>query len=567
MRDRQILLWLYRNIRPQIIRMALLVLGNATFAVCGVAFALVSRHVVDGAVAGDKPAFIYFALLLLGVILLQQLLRLLCRNLEEVIKARLELGYKTRLFNQLLGKDYGVICTYHSGELLNHLTSDTAIISEGVTTIVPNLVSMLTRLLGAFAVLVTIDGSFALVFAAGGVLLFLVIGAFRGLMKRMHKRVLETDGKLRSFMQEILESLLVIKVFGVQRRVADQAIGLQHRNYQAKMQRMRASILANSGFSFIFQTGYLYALVWGAYKLYLNSISFGTLTAVLQLVGQVQTPFIGLSGLLPKYYGVLASAERVMELEAISAETEVSGAGESCLELESGMTSVVFENVSFHYDRYDREMVLENISLRLNKGDFALLSGPSGIGKTTVLRILLGVYKPNTGVIYLQMHDGSRIYTGHRTRKLFAYVPQGNFLFSGSIRENIAFVKPEADDSEIMEAARVSCADKYIEELPAGLDTRIGEKGFGLSEGQVQRLAIARAVLSGRPILLLDEATSALDESTEKRLLSNLRAMQGKTCLIISHRPGPLSICNKELHLENKTIRTQEVKQYERKTG
>ena len=564
MQDKQILSWLYHNSRPQIARIVLLVLANGAFAVCGVGFALLSRGVIDGAVAGDKQTFIYFALLLLGVILLQLFLRLLCRNLEEIIKARLEMSYKSRLFSNLLHKDYAAVSKYHSGELLNHLTSDVAIISEGVTTIMPGLVSMLTRLLCVFTVLTAIDGSFALVFAGGGILLFIVIGAFRGVMKRMHKKVLETDGKLRSFMQEILESLLIIKIFGVERKVTEQIIDLQDLNYQARMKRMQTGIFANSGFNFIFQMGYLYALVWSAYKLYLHAISFGTLTAVLQLVGQVQTPFVGLSGLLPKYYGVLASVERIMKLENLNDEAAVNCVDVNCRELESGMASVVFENISF---RYDQDTILENVSLHINKEDFVLLTGSSGIGKTTIFKLLLGVFKPDAGDIYLQMNDGRRINTDQYTRKLFAYVPQGNFLLSGSVRENIAFIKPGAGDNEIMEAARISCADDFIEQLPAGLDTLIGEKGHGLSEGQVQRLAIARAVLSGAPILLLDEASSALDENTEKRLLYNLRAMQGKTCLIVSHRQAPLIICNKVLRIENKSIRARGVKQDERKTG
>jgi ATP-binding cassette subfamily B protein len=562
-KNNDVFFWLYRNSRPHIPMMILLVPGNAAFAVCGVGFAMLSRSVVDGAVAGDKDTFIHFTLLLLGIILLQLFLRLLCRHLEETIKARLEMSFKNQLFAKLLYKDFVSLSTWHSGELLNHLTSDVAIISEGVTTMVPSLVSMLTRLTCAFAVLVSIDGTFALVFAAGGILLFLVIGAFRSLMKRMHKKVLETDGKLRSYMQEALENLLVLKIFAAQKQMTDQVSKLQDLHYAAKMKRMHASIFANSGFSFIFQMGYLYALVWSAYKLYTHSISFGTLAAILQLVGQVQTPFIGLSGLLPKYYGVLASVERIMALENLRDEAQANTETDTN-NLDSGLAEVVFDKVSF---RYDRDIILENASLRLEKHDFALLSGPSGIGKTTLLKLLLGMYKPDEGQIYLQMNDGSRISIGQHTRKWFAFVPQGNLLLSGSIRENIAFVKPEATDDEIMAAARISCADDFIKDLPEGLETMIGEKGYGLSEGQIQRLAIARAVLSGPSVLLLDEASSALDESIEKRLLQNLREMPDKTCLIISHRRAPLSICNKELFIENKAIYTRGVKQDERKTG
>jgi ATP-binding cassette subfamily B protein len=526
--------------------MALLIIANTAFAVCGVVFALLSRGVIDGAAAGDKHSLIYFSLLLLGIILSQLFLRMLGRNIEEVIKARLEIGYRTKLFTQILHKDYAAITAYHSGELLNHLTSDVTIISEGVTTILPSLVSMLTRLICAFAVLIALDGRFALAFVIGGSLLFIIVGAFRGIMKRMHKKAQETDGKLRSFMQESIESLLVIKIFGAEGQIADQSSILQQDNYRAKMKRITGSIFANAGFNFVFQIGYLYALVWGAYKIYLHAISFGTLTAVIQLVGQVQTPFLGLSGLLPRYYGALASAERIMELEKLAEDAELNSSELDFAGFEQKFSAIVFADIAF---KYDRDNILEDFNFTINKGDFVLLAGSSGIGKSTLIKLLLGVFTPDQGEIYLQIHDGTRIQAGRYSRKLFAYVPQGNFLLSGTIRENIAFVNPRASDNEILEAARVSCAEEFIQQLPEGFNTIIGEKGFGLSEGQVQRIAIARAILSDAPIILLDEASSALDELTEQRLLKNLRSMINKTCLMISHRPAARNICNKVVTL------------------
>lgn len=551
MKDKATLQWLYHNSRTQLTPMIILILGNALIAVCGVAFALVSRGVIDGAVSRDRQALIFFALILLGVILLQLLLNLLCRHLEEIIKARLEMKFKSQLYSKLLRKDYPAVSAYHSGELLNHLTSDVTIISNDVATIVPHLALLCTRLVGAFTVLVALDPLFALVFAVGGSLVFIVAQSFRGLMKQLHKNVQETDGKVRSFLQESLENLLVVKVFGVQKQMEERAARLQQDNYQAKRKRMTISILANSGFGFIFQLGYLFALIWGAYKLYLQSFSFGTLTAILQLVGQIQTPFVGLSGLLPKYYAMLASAERIMELERLDDETELNAADMDTSSLEQNFRAVVCTNISF---KYDRDSILENASLYINKGDFMLLSGISGIGKSTLIKLLLGVYKPDKGKIYLQTHDNQRVNIDQHSRKLFSYVPQGNLLLSGTIKENISFIRPTASDDEIMRAARISCAEEFINQLSSGLNTVIREKGHGLSEGQIQRLAIARAVLSDTPILILDEATSALDEGTEQRLLRNIKAIPGKTCLIISHRKAALAICNIEVIIENRSI-------------
>ncbi len=555
MRDRQTLAWLYRNSKTQLLPMLALIAGNGLFAGCGVLFALASRGIIDGAAAGEKHILMTQGLYLFFVIVLQYVLRIACGKLEVRIQGRLEMGYKTKLLGKLLSKDYMHTSGYHSGELLNRLTSDITVVSEGVTTILPNLLGLLTKLLSALAVLCVFDPAFALIFAIGGLVLFFVTKFFRGRLKYLHKNMQEKDGVVRSFMQEILESMIVVKIFGAEREMNDKSAALQQEHYRAKVKRNTVSILANSGFSFVFSIGYLYALVWSSFGLAAKTISFGTLTAILQLVGQVQAPFAGLSGLLPKAYGAIASAERMIELENLPDEPEINKQDMDAAAVYKGLHSIALEAVSF---RYDRDIVLSRADLILEKGDFAVVSGMSGIGKSTLLKLLLGVYRLAEGTISIKLNHGGQIPIDRHTRKLFAYVPQGNLLLSGTIRENIAFISPKAADEEIMAAAQVSCAAEFISALPQGLDTVIGEKGQGLSEGQVQRLAIARAILSGAPILLLDEATSALDEATEKRLLNNIRQMTDKTCIIISHKKAAFSVCNKEIRIENSTLKITE---------
>lgn len=534
--------------------MLALTLGNALFAGCSILFALACRSVIDGAAEG-KSALLAKGLMVLAVLVSQLVLRIACTKLGVTLQGGLELSFKTKLLGQLLHKDYAHVARYHSGELMNRLTGDITVVSEGVATLLPDLVGLLTRLLCAIAVLYGLDRAFALIFAIGGLLLFVTTKFLRGRLKHLHKTMQEKDGVVRSFMQEVLESMIVIKTFGVEREMEAKAAGLGRELYQAKLNKNNVSILANSGLSFVFSLGYLYALVWSTFGLVAKTLSFGTLMAILQLVGQVQAPFSGLSGLLPKVYGVIASAERLIELENLPNDWEINHQAISLPEAYTHLHSLTLKDVSFGYDR---EPVFNQVNLRIRKGDFVVVSGLSGIGKSTLFLLLLGVFSPNQGTICITLKKGEQIPIDRHTRKLFAYVPQGHLLLSGTIRENIAFVNPSAAEEEIMEAAQISCAAEFIAKLPLGLDTVIGEKGQGLSEGQMQRLAIARAVLSGAPIVLLDEATSALDEATEEKLLKNLKQMTDKTCIIISHKKAAFSVCNREIRIENTTIITTE---------
>ena len=258
--------------------------------------------------------------------------------------------------------------------------------------------------------------------------------------------------------------------------------------------------------------------------------------------------------LLSKYFAVLASAERIIELDNIPDEIEENEYDINVEYFYDKLQTIKFDNITF---RYDRDVILDNTSLTVNKGDFVAIMGISGIGKSTLLKLLLGVFHVEDGEIWLNTSEGDVKVDCH-TRRLFTFVPQGNFLLSGTIRENLTFINSDATEDEINEAVRIACADKFLDELPDGLETVIGERGIGLSEGQLQRLAIARAILSKSPIMLLDEATSALDEETELEFLRNLRQMQNKTCIIVSHKKAALEICNKHIQIVDGKIVLEE---------
>ena len=291
---------------------------------------------------------------------------------------------------------------------------------------------------------------------------------------------------------------------------------------------------------------YLFGIIYCAYGMLRDTVSYGTLAAVMQLVGQIQAPFANITGFIPKWYAMEASAERLMEIESFKDDIDDGPVDQKemvCFYKEE-MDSFGMRNVSFRYPGENMPEVLHGLSFDIKKGETVAFTGSSGCGKSTVLKLLMCMYPISAGEIYV----GKMALTS-RFRGLFAYVPQGNLLMNGTIRDIVAFSDSDSkyDDERLRLALRTACAEEFVDELERGLDTELGERGSGLSEGQMQRLAIARAVFSERPILLLDEATSALDQKTEEKLLNNLQKLTDKTVIIVTHKPAALSICDKVL--------------------
>lgn len=524
---------------------------SAALSFFGVLTAYGMKDVVNGATTHDINLLKRGALLLLLLVVLQLSLKVFNSNMFERAKAKIEIKIRTRVFARILKKDYEKLSTHHSGDLLNRLNSDVQTICNGITGLIPNIVSLLTRLVSAVVIMISLDPLFAMIFLIGGIVVGLVSRFFRSYLKGIHKEVQQAEGNVTSFFQESITSILVIKVFNAYEQIAKKANELQQKSYKVRIKRATISIFANTGMQMAFSFGYLFAVALGGFRVYQGRIDIGELTAILQLVSQIQAPLSSLASVLPTFYGILASAERIMEIEEYDDELDVNTDIGDINEYYKKLETINFKNLTF---KYNRDLVFDDATISINKGDFAAITGISGIGKSTLLKLLLGVIYPESGQITIQSTDGERI-VDKSTRSLFSYVPQGNMLLSGTLRENITFMCEGKTDEEINNAIRLSCADEFVNDLPQGLDTVIGERGLGLSEGQIQRIAIARAILYNAPILLLDEATSALDEGTEERLLRNLRKLDNRTCIIITHKPAALNVCNKEIRIENKKIR------------
>lgn len=549
--DLSVISWLIGICKSQIGKITVIIFTNTVGAAASIFYANFSKHIIDGAVVyKDKDYVIRYAIYLLLLIMGQLVLNLVGNSFIDRSKGRMEMILKKHMLSEIMKKDYSKVSAYHTGELQNRMFNDVAIISDGLTTILPSFVFFIVKLVCAFAYLVAIDKIFALVFFIGGILVFFSVRVFRGTLKKLHKEVQRTEGVTRSFIQETIINLLVVKSFVVEDKIEDKTDELQDKNYKVKMKRRHFNIIANGGISATFNLGYVFALAFGAFRLLSGSMTYGTVTAMLQLVNQVQAPFASLSGILPKIYSLVASGERLMEICSLPDEEENNKKDIDTVSTYDKLQSISFKDISF---KYDRDIILDNTSLSVKKGDFVAIMGISGIGKSTLLKLLLGVFSVNSGSISLKLSDGE-IPVDRHTRKLFAYVPQGNMLLSGTIRDNLTFINSDATDEEIEKAVKISCAKQFIDELPLGLETVIGEKGMGLSEGQIQRLAIARSLLSKSPVLLLDEATSALDEETEKQFLMNLKQLENKTCIIVSHKKAALEICNKYVQIVDSKI-------------
>lgn len=549
--DKNVLKWIFKVCQKQVPLMILLVILNAVYGVSSVFFAKFSKNIIDGATqAKDFDIVVKFALCMLGLVVFQMMLNITKNSLSERCSARLEMILKKYLLDLVISKDYQKVTSYHTGDLQNRMFNDVRLVATGFTTIIPEAAYFGAKLLSSLIYLIIIDKIFALIFVVGGCAVFLITRLFRKTLKKLHKNVQETEGKTRSFIQEILTNLLVIKAFSVEDRINDTTDELQENNFGARMKKRNFSICANVGLGAVFSVGTVFAIAFGAYSILFKGMTYGTVTAIIQLVNQVQSPFVSLSGIMPKYYTTLASAERLMELDDLPNETQKNATEIDAVKVYQELKSIDFNNISF---KYDRDIILDNTSLKINKGDFVAIMGISGIGKSTLLKLLLGVFNLNSGSITLETDSGS-IPIDKNTRKMFSYVPQGNMLISGTIRDNITFINQNASDEEIEQAVRISCSKQFIDELPSGIETVIGEKGLGLSEGQVQRLAIARSLLANAPVILLDEATSALDENTEKEFLQNLKELKNVTCIIVSHKMAALEICNKKIQIKDGKI-------------
>lgn len=543
----QLFNWLKPFIRPMLPSLTIILLIQGTISLMGVGTAIASKNMVDYAVAGNLSYAGIATVVFGGIIIFRMVLGIGISLLSVRVQESSSNFMRQRIFKRLLATDWLPLSTYHSGDLLTRLTSDVNNIISCFVIEIPGIFALIVQLVASFVTLLYFEPKLAIIAFILGPSVVLFSRIWGRKMKDLYIKVQESESAYRSYIQEGLQNFLIIKTFQLEKLNYENLQKLHENRMKWILKRNRVSLTANNIISIGYWAGYFLAFGWGVIGLANKTVTYGTMTAFLQLVQQVQTPFMGLAKTIPQLIAMVGSSERLIELEKIAIEKT----GDKVPDLDQ--VGISFHEVSFAYA--DSKPILDRVTADILPGELVALVGPSGEGKTTLIRLILALLRPSSGEIYFTDTRGSRYEVSASTRDWLTYVPQGNTLFSGSIADNLKNGKPDATSMEMEEALRAACAWDFILELPEGVNTVIGERGLGLSEGQAQRIAIARAFLKKSPILILDEATSALDIDTEAEILRSIKDLcYHSTCLVITHRLTAIKICSRVFRIADTQV-------------
>ena len=540
--------WLFSDSRPYLGKIGLVVVLGVLNTVASLAMVQVSKSIIDNATFGNEfvRLLVIYMLLVFGM----QALSVVNSLLTALLTEKFSFGIRKQIYDKIIQSHWMDVKKYHTGDLMTRLTSDAGNIADGIISTIPGIFLLVIELVMVFFTLFQYSRLLAVL-----ALLVAPVAAFTSWLlgrklKVLQGKVQESEAAYRSFLQESLANLLIVKAFANEEYSVDRLTRLREERFKWVFRRTKMSLFSSTTMSISFQIGYIAAFSYGVFQIANGSITYGTMSVFLALVNRVQAPVLQLAQQIPRIVMILTSAGRVMELQDIPVEEKQPE------QIKPEGIGVRVEGLSFGYTA---ETVLEDTALEIRPGEFVAIIGESGIGKTTLIRLMMSFMSNYRGNITYFNQAGEQEKANAGSREFIAYVPQGNTLFSGTIRENIRMGNLEASEEEIFQALRMAAAYDFVMELPEGLDTIIGERGHGLSEGQAQRIAIARAFVRRAPFLILDEATSALDEKTELSVLQGLQELQPKpTCLIITHRRSILTYCDREIRIQDKRILEQE---------
>ena len=538
--------WIMRYTVPYFPQLLLLIVFDFAATLLSVGMAVIGKMVIDKASYGEMSDLWFIIMIYVLVILISQGLTLVSGLFSTVVNEKFGFGIRKMVYRRILDTSWLDISKYHTGDLMTRLTSDVSAVSDGISTTIPRIIRLIVELIVTFFTLAYYDLKLALfALLVAPIAMFTSVWMGRKL-KYLQVKVQQSESNYRSFMQESLANILIEKSFCLEDYSEERLTDLRDERIYWVMKKSKTNMFASAAMGLSFQLGYVVAFVWGAVCIARKTITYGTMTIFLELVNRIQAPIIGLAQLIPRIISLFASAGRIIELQNLSCEQYTGNS------IKPEGVGVTVSDISFGYND---NLVFDDASIEFKPGEFTAIVGKSGIGKTTLVRLIMAFTDNMTGNITFFNTYGDTMKASPDARNFIAYVPQGNTLFSGTIKENILMGKKDATDEEIVEALKSSAAYDFIKEFPKGIDTVIGEKGIGISEGQAQRIAIARDLVRKAPFLILDEATSSLDESTELRVLEGIRKWQpSPTCILITHRKSVLQYCDREVIISDKKI-------------
>ena len=538
---RVIFKWLWRAWRGNQLQAIL----NATIGLLSVVVSLAQvwavQHAIDVA-SGHAEGSIYWSVGVMAMLVLCGFALRICSIwVRNILGIKAQNRMQQRMLDRILRSEWTGKESHHSGDILNRLEQDVGTVVSFLTETIPNTISVVAMFVGAFLYLFSMDKVLAFVIVGIIPVFVLLSKLYIGQMRRLTRQVRDSDSKVQSVLQETIQHRMLIKTLESDSIMVDRLESTQSELRHRVVKRTAFSVVSNFILNAGLSVGYLIAFLWAALRMADETLTFGGMTAFLQLVNRIQGPARDLTRLAPVFVGVFTAAERLMELE----ENPLEEQGDP-IPL-TAPCGVRLEHISYAYDDGDSN-VIEQLNFDFYPGSCTAVLGETGAGKTTLIRLILALLHPNEGKVILYNQQEQRELSP-LMRCNFVYVPQGNTLMSGTIRDNLRLGKLNATEEEIKTALEMSCAS-FVMELPDGLDTVCTEAGGGLSEGQAQRISIARALLRNRPIMLFDEATSALDPETERQLLHNILSNHDKTVIFITHRPAVVDYCDQTLHLQ-----------------
>ena len=523
----------------------------------GLVGSVASKYLVDS-ITGQSG----FNVLTIGaVVVITAFGSILISSLASYIGTRITLKVNREIqldiYEKIMNIDWEYISGYHSGDIVNRFTNDANTVSSSVISWIPSFITKFAQFVGIFCVILYYDATMALLALLAAPITLIVSTKLAKKMREYNKKRLEISSEMMAFNQESFSNIQSVKGFNLNKIFKERLVKVQDKYVNMSLDYNKFTIYTSAFMSVVGMLTTYLCLGWGLYRLWHHHITYGTLTMFIQLASSLSSAFSTLVSMFPSAISATTSAGRIMELIDMpeeEAEYEDTAQHIENETVDSGI-KVYMKNAGFSYKSKPDKIVLENASISAMPNEIVGLVGRSGGGKTTTIRIILGLLKTGKGEGYIEDCEGTKIPFSVSARKFMSYVPQGNTIFSGTVAENMRMVKPEATDEEIVRALKEACAYDFIEKLPNGINSKVGEKGTGFSEGQNQRLSIARALLRNAPVLLLDEATSALDPDTEKELLKNISASStNRTCILTTHRLSVLSQCDKVYRVSNSKV-------------